>query len=100
MSGEDVDMDISKTFEFLDLDDEILMTISRSVPVDEGIFRFLANFNQKNKRLNTLVKFEMDTDERHRQEVGEIKYLFQGHGSHVVCSVRQNCQQHTPKQTF
>jgi len=88
MSGEHVDMDIiSKSCNFLDLHDEMLMKIVHSVAVDEDIFRFLANLNKTNKRLNTLVNFEMQTHGQYRQEVGNIKYFVPG--TRIPCGVQR-----------
>ena len=83
--SDDIDMDLSATLGLLQLHDEILVKIARSVPVDENIFDFLAKFNKVNKRLNALVTLEMKTDAHYRLEVGEIKNFVPG--TRIPCSV-------------
>jgi len=61
--------------------------ISRSVPIDENIFEFLAKFNKTNKRLHTLLKQQREGDAHYCQEVGEIKYDVPG--TRIPCGVHR-----------
>ena len=54
--SKDINMDLSTNLQLLNLPDDNLVQISRSVPIDENIFEFLAKFNKTNKRLHTLLK--------------------------------------------
>jgi hypothetical protein len=81
------DVDLNEALHLLDLNDEIIVKIARSVKVDGDIFMFLANFNKVNTRIHMLVKEERRMNATYCQEVGEIKYFVAG--TRIPCGVQR-----------